>query len=465
MKTTNIAMAILCAIAMMACNKENSIEPTFGTFTAELETPVDTKTQLGADGNSVVWRGGDEINIFAGNKNEKYSTTSSGTTSATFTGNPVYADTYYALYPYSATAQCNNGKITATLPTKQTANKGNLGNKMNLAVACSSSSELEFKNVGGLIKFEIKTKNVGEVILRGNNNEDIAGDVSIEWKNGVPEYTVVEGAKEISLKTYNNKVLEMGTYHFVVLPQTFEQGITITLKPYSWTTDEIVLHTNKPVDLTKSGNSSLELSRSHIKPVGAIDEGALISYSDVSVNCMRGTAKQYGTYIDFHTGRTFHPIGASTYDDSIEMLFVQGSKGIGFSSINGGNAQSWANTANLNKFGTSATSDIPSNWSDKVKIEFRWLTENEITDTSYEELMTTNQVKNLCTGTLVTSYIKNKDELEDYQITQERIDEGTHEYLVFKISDIPSGTYYGVIKFKNMNLGTPVITFDYKIGR
>lgn len=468
MKTTNIILTILSAMALMACNKENPAAPVSeGVFSATMETPVVTKTQLGSDGESIVWRANDQINIFAADKNEKYTTASSGTTTATFTGNPVSADTYYALYPYDAKAQMTDGKITATLPAAQTANKNNLGNNMNLAVACSNSSELSFRNVGGLIKFEIKTKNVGAVILKGNNGEDVAGKIAIDWNGGEPEYTVVDGVKEITLKPYGNKVFEIGTYHFAVLPQTFEKGITITMKPYSWATDDVVLKSYTPMDLVKSGDSPLELTRSHIKPVGPVDEGLLWEYAGVKVNCVRGTAKDSGIYIDFHSGRTFSGIGSYTYAANIDMVFVKGNLGVGFISVSGSNATSWVNAANLNKLGASTDSDLwPGQNITKGKAEFRWLSIDELTDAQYEELETTQQIKDLCTGTLAGTYFKTQSSLESYQLSNDRISAGTHEHLVFKA--IEDGvTYYGVIKFSEEDHAdaTAHATFDYKIGR
>ena len=351
MRTRILSIAAISLI-IAACTKESPSNVQQGVFTATLDghTP-EVKTQLGADLKSVVWRSGNKISVFAGDKHETYSlaAASSGKAAGTFTGNPVSADTYYALYPYQAQAKVENGNIIATIPSAQTANKNNIGNDMNVAVACSNTSELSFKNVGTLIKFNITTKNVGEVILKGNKNEDLAGKVSIAWNNGDPEWTVVEGVKEISLKPYGNAVFETGTYHFVVLPQTFEEGITMTMKPYAYTTNNVILGANMPSDLVKAGGSELELIRSHIKPVGAVDEGLLWEYTGVKVNCARGTAIDSGIYIDFHTGRTFHGIGSYTYAANIDMVFVKGNLGVGFVSVSGSNATSWINTTNLNK--------------------------------------------------------------------------------------------------------------------
>lgn len=462
MKTRNMTLTIMCAAALMACNKENPAVPSDGTFSAVLETPVVSKTQLGADGESVVWRANDEINIFAGEQNEKYTTASSGTATATFTGNPVTADTYYALYPYDATAQIADGKITATLPAAQTANKGNIGNKMNMAVACSNSSALSFKNVGGLIQFEIKTKNVGEVILRGNNNEDIAGKISIDWNGGNPTYTVVDGVKEISLKTYNNKAFEMGTYHFVVLPQTFEAGITITMKPYSWATDAVVLKSNTPADLVKSGDSPLELTRSHIKPVGAVDEGLLWKYTGVTVNGIMGSVNTSGIYIDFNTGRTFSGIGAYAYCSEIDLMFINNSGSFGMTSINPSTATALCSTANLSKFGAPSDVDLISNWTTRLTTKFIWL--SDMTDEKYEALQVTGDTKPLYPTNAVDKYFAwtNTDAVF---ATSDRIAEGTNKFLAFKTYTSAEDNCYGVLRFTSIDKSTGTATFDYKLGR
>ena len=462
MKTRNMTLTIMCAIALMACNKENPRVPSEGTFSATLETPVVVKTQLGTDGKSVVWRANDEINIFAGEKNEKYTTASSGTTTATFTGNPVSADAYYALYPYDATAQLQDGKIIATLPAAQTANKNNLGNKMNVAVACSNTSALSFKNVGGLIQFEIKTKNVGEVVIKGNNNEYIAGKVSIDWNGGNPKYTVVEGKQEISLKPYGNKVFEMGKYHFVVLPQTFEKGITITMKPYSWATDAVVLKSNAPADLVKSGDSPLELTRSHIKPVGAVDEGLLWEYSGVTVNGIMGSVNTSGIYIDFNTGRTFSGIGASTYCGEIDLIFINNSGSFGMSSPSVSTATALCTNANLSKFGTPSEADLISKWNPRLITKFIWL--SEMTDEQYEALKVTDDTKALYPSNPLDKYFS-WTATDAVFATSDRIAEGTNKFLAFKTFTAAEDNCYGVLRFTSIDKNTGTATFDYKIGR
>ena len=461
MKTRNMTLTIMCVVALLACNKENPAVPSDGTFSAVLETPVVSKTQLGTDGKSVVWRENDEINIFAADKNEKYTTASSGTATATFTGNPVTADTYYALYPYDATAQIADGKITSTLPAAQTANKGNIGNKMNMAVACSNSSALSFKNVGGLIQFEIKTKNVGEVILRGNNNEDIAGKISIDWNDGNPTYTVVDGVKEISLKTYNNKAFEMGTYHFVVLPQTFERGITITMKPYSWATDAVVLKSNTPADLVKSGDSPLELTRSHIKPVGAVDEGLLWEYTGVTVNGIMGSVNTSGIYIDFNTGRTFSGIGAYAYCGEIDLMFINNSGSFGMSSPADGTATTLFNE-NHSKLGTASDADFISAWSPRLTTRFSWLP--DMTDAKYEELQVTQDTKSLYPSSVVVKYF-NRDAAHADLATSDKIAAGTNKFLAFKTFTSAEDNCYGVLRFTSIDKSTGTATFDYKLGR
>jgi len=186
------------------------------------------------------------------------------------------------------------------------------------------------------------------------------------------------------------------------------------------------------------------------------------------VNCARGTAIDSGIYIDFHTGRTFHGIGSYTYAANIDMVFVKGNHGVGFVSVSGSNASSWVNAANLNKLGgTSTDSDLwPGKNITKGKSEFRWLSSEELTDAQYEALVTTQQVKDLCTGTLELTYFGTQNNLEVGQLSNERISAGTHKYLVLKALE-GGVTYYGVIKFSEEDHAdaTAHATFNYKLGR
>ena len=101
-------------------------------------------------GVHVFWEPGDEIAVFTGEKAAKFTTditAASGT--ATFKGTfgdatwPEDLD-LWAVYPFSEDAVFDGETITTTLPSEQIAREGSFGKDMNLSIAHSNSSTLQF---------------------------------------------------------------------------------------------------------------------------------------------------------------------------------------------------------------------------------------------------------------------------------------------------------------------------------
>ena len=243
-------MMLVATVAAVSCAKNNQAD---GLVTYKAQCPgVEVKTYL-QNGSDVVWAAGDAINVLTASNNEKYTlTTGASSTEGTFSGNPVTGDAY-AVYPYDATATFASGVITTTLKATQNAKADGFGNNINLAVAKEDKGTFAFKNVCGLIKFQIKGDNIAKVIISGNNDEYLAGKVNISFNaSGEPVYEVVDGSKTVIVQTYNGAVMTPGTYYAAVLPQTFSKGITITCKPYAFKTDMVVKKVYAFNDLVKT---------------------------------------------------------------------------------------------------------------------------------------------------------------------------------------------------------------------
>jgi len=459
------SILMLAAIVVVASCSKQPQPSTQMTLTATVEGAVEgTKTYL--SGTSVIWAPNDAINVFAGSANEKYTLTSgSGSTDGTFQGNAVSGE-ITALYPYSAEATINAGVIRATLQANQNARANGFGNNTNLAVAKMESGNLVFYNVCGLIKFQIKGDNVHEVIISGNNNEDIAGTVDISWSSGVPQYTVVDGSKTISIKTYNGMVLDKGTYYAVVLPQTFTNGITITMKAHTFTTDAVVKRVFKPGDIQRTGSSALQLERAHIKPIGFVDAGLAWTYPNtITMAALRSIASKAktdsGIYIDFSTGRTFYAIGSKDYSPYIDCCMItNGSNGITVSAISvSGN---WTNKTNCDAFGTSTEDDYITNWPVKLGPRFCYIGADELTDAQYDALTTVADIKALYTAREANSVNSYYTPTINVVTNANRIT--TNKFIVFKTYSSTEGTGYGIIK--NLAIGgAPLfIQFIYKHG-
>ena len=180
MKKSLLFAAALLALA--ACTREIAVNAPEGdmTLVAKMERPAGTRTVL-EGGTFVFWEPGDEIAVFAGGKSGKFvSNLTANEASATFKGTlgeDAWAEgmDLWAVYPYSGEAVFDGETVTTVLPSEQTARAGSFGKDMNLSVAHSTTSTLQFYNVGGGVRFTLSQDGITEVVFEGLNGEILAG--------------------------------------------------------------------------------------------------------------------------------------------------------------------------------------------------------------------------------------------------------------------------------------------------
>lgn len=452
MKRFSSIMMLVATVAAVSCNKSTQ---TCEVFTYKAKCPAvenEAKTYL-KDGKDVIWAAGDAINVLTASNNEKYTLTSgASSTEGTFSGSPVTGEAY-AVYPYKKDATFANGVITTIVDTTQNAKDKGFGNGFNLAVAKENNGTFAFKNVCGLIKFQIKGDNIAKVIITGNNNEDLAGKVNISFNDqGEPVYEVVEGKKAITIKTYNDAVMAPGTYYAVVLPQTFTKGITITCVPFKFTVAAPIKQINTPVNtLVKKGESALELTRASIKPVGYVDAGLVWANgktgAPVRIGGIRGCDVDHGQYLDFSTGCTYYAIGSYECRKVLDMTMItNGSNGLAPCSITA--AAAYANQTNLSYLGTPTDNDYINNWDSRTNNWFCYVGAGELSDADFDAITTTAQVK-----AIYEKYAgaDNSNATHNYYATPNCVTNanrtGTNKYVVVKTSTSTEGTGYGILKF------------------
>lgn len=289
------AYIFAAAIAALACTKENPSNPSLDekpeepvqgvemTFGATLE-----QTKAGISDNKTVWAATDHISVFDGVANCDFKSKGEGV-STTFTGTAAAADTYYALYPYQATASCSEGVITATVPSVQTATPGSFDPAAALMVA-SGSKNFEFKNVCSLIKVTVPADVTGitSIEFSGNADENIAGEVSISFdESGLPAATGA-GVKTITLKAAKEQTLAAGDYYIAALPNTYSQGL------------KLLIHYEKGMFQQVKATDELKVERSAVRPVGTVKwpEVVFLGSSDVDLanNAEVNTAVQWMIY-------------------------------------------------------------------------------------------------------------------------------------------------------------------------
>lgn len=242
MKKSIFSLAIF-AILFVSCQteKQDVIEDGMPApeIIASVETNSATRTLISVDEEGegrIYWTPADQINIFYGTASTLYtSQNTQNATTAVFRTTDIIGSTesastnIWGLYPYDEDAECSGTAVTTTLPATQFGVPGTFDDDLYITLAHSTSNALKFFNVCGGIKFSLSRADITSVTFKGNNNEDIAGDISLTFENDLPKATVVNGLKEITLTPKTGATFAQDVnYYLIVLPGTLSGGFTMT---------------------------------------------------------------------------------------------------------------------------------------------------------------------------------------------------------------------------------------------
>ena len=247
MKKITFAGAMI--LSLLACNRIEEEQPeqfqrkelTVTAFRAD----NDTKTARQADG-CVYWSPGDAISLFfrsGENGGSKFTAQNSeevaiaqfkGTIDVISGGGEDSGGEFWfwGVYPYSAQNSCDGSSITTVIPAQQVGKAGTFADNTFITMARAKGLELGFYNICSGVKFTLTRDDIKEVRIRGNNGEDIAGKIKVEWdSNGKPAINqYVEGAKEVCVTAPGGGTFAIGTeYYLVLAPTLFSQGFTLSL--------------------------------------------------------------------------------------------------------------------------------------------------------------------------------------------------------------------------------------------
>lgn len=269
----SLFIGLVAILGLIGCSRNQEIDVPDANLSlfARTESPADTKTVV-ESGVHVYWEPGDEIAVFMGEKSAKFTTditAASGT--ATFKG--TFGDTswpeeldLWAVYPFSEDATFDGETITTTLPSEQVARPGSFGKDMNLAIAHSNSSTLQFYNVGGGIRFSVTEEGIKKVMFEGLSGEIISGKVKIGMdENGKPVVKEVTGGSQFItlLPPTGQETFEPGAWYYIVaIPGSLEGGYKLRFYKDS---DYARKVSEKAVEIKRSIFGSLEKADSGIE--------------------------------------------------------------------------------------------------------------------------------------------------------------------------------------------------------
>lgn len=295
-----VALVASCSVQEI---EFKSFEPKDGMFYATFEQPGDAGTKVYANENLLLrWNADDRVSIF--NKltfNQQYrflgETGDNGggfnkVDNAEFvTGNAI--PDIVSVYPYQEATRISEDEVlTLTLPAEQHYAENTFGLGDNTMVSVSSDNVLQYKNVGGYLKFRFygNTAFVTSITLKGNNGERIAGKAFVTMPlDGVPSVTLDESAtKEITLvcdraPMLGQTVEEATDFWFVLPPVTFSKGFTVTITG------------NGGSVVTKSTDKAITIERNTVSKMSPMEVTLPQPNNIIFYTCLEGKVDPYNT--------------------------------------------------------------------------------------------------------------------------------------------------------------------------
>ena len=294
---------VLAAFAFAACT-QNEVEELTANREALPETLTvgfeggDTRVELN-EALKTVWSKGDEVSVFyLSDANQKWQYQGEtgerlGTLKCVDQGvAEEKMQRVVVAYPYNAKYVVNTDthNLYASLPAVQSYKEGSYGSEGNIMVAQSEFTQFSLKSVVGWLRVELtgEGQKVDNITLRGNAEEQVAGLIYVDTATAEAtlasemgeasdeeEVGGVGGGLEFDETIFTEVTLDCGdgielsseatAFYIALLPQTFENGMTI----------DIDYANAEPQTLVCDNN--ITIRRNHIAPVNSAVDSELIS--------------------------------------------------------------------------------------------------------------------------------------------------------------------------------------------
>ena len=283
----------LVAMMFAACSKDaldeqqgiqNIVDEAPATLTVGFEDD-ETRIQLN-EVQKTVWTYGDLVSVFylsdanqqwqytgeTGARTAKLTRVNAGNATTTTTGVVV-------VYPYNENYYLNTRtlNVKATLPATQTYLKDSYGLDGNIMISQGEYNQFSLKSVCGWLKLQLTGdgEKVKSITLRGNNGEQVAGELYINSADATSILASDSGASDDDSEAGGSLIfedtiltevtldcgegVELGAeataFYIALPPQTFAKGLTVEITA----TNGLVM--------TKSTDKEVVIERNHIQPM------------------------------------------------------------------------------------------------------------------------------------------------------------------------------------------------------
>ena len=219
-KITSLVFLVLA----VSCAKEQPASDELAKVSFEEVIP---STKVTISGNRLSWEQTDSYYLYNGTKGYKYQYVSDGIF------RPAEAvrksDSYQAFYPYSWVESVSDGDFSVEFPSVQTTKNGVItGDSFPFACISDNLNNLKFKNLAGIIDFNIKTKTQSKSIIKATLKADkpIAGAASVN----ASDYSVsMQGPVTEIVQQLNYSVNNTDVQHLMFVLPPSEYSLTLTV--------------------------------------------------------------------------------------------------------------------------------------------------------------------------------------------------------------------------------------------
>ena len=292
-----LLLFLFSAFAFAAC-EQAPIEEAHGVADSNRSLSVsfevdDTRIQLN-EAQKTVWTKGDHVSVFYRSAvNEEWQfmgETGDRTGQIVPVDNsvnpPATHNRVVVIYPYNNEYYLNTEtySIEASLPAVQSYLEDSYGTNGNIMVSSCDYKQVSLKSVCGWLKLQLTGD--GEVVksitLRGNNGEQVAGELYINTSDATCVLASASGdagesevggtlvrpgtiLTEVTLDCGDGVTLgaEATAFYIALPPQTFENGFTVDIECDNY----------KP--MTLSTTNALTIKRNHIQPMASVEHNAI----------------------------------------------------------------------------------------------------------------------------------------------------------------------------------------------
>ena len=267
MKNFRYILIALSVIALSCESEQIKPEPkVLAVFNAVAEQSNKTKVSIDQD-YVLSWDDGDKIKVWDGLSELLFIAQGAGK-SVDFQAEGVVlvgGQSYGAAYPESL-CSFTEEHLKVNVPNSIVTDPAQLPQSPAVAQSNGQDTRLEFRNVCGLISFNVVGDDIVSITVEGANQEVLSGWVSVDPSTGIynPE-TITEGSTQIEIRGPLSG-LYSGKYYVPILPQNFENGLKVTM------------HTTNGTDISREFPDPFELKRSYYYDLDGVDQGQYFRY-------------------------------------------------------------------------------------------------------------------------------------------------------------------------------------------